>query len=305
MKFEKKGLIYSPCGEHWWEIDSFMTPTALLLSDDIIRIWGGVRDANGISRIKYIDVSARNPSEIVHVSDKVALDIGNAGCFDDNGMILGDVLKVEDKLYMYYVGFQHVDKVKFCAFSGLAISNDMGKSFMRYSEVPVMDRSRQGRYGRCIHNVIHEDGIFKVYYTIINGWKRIGDKSYPKYNIWYCESVDGIHFIDEDRCLCVDVNEYEYRIGKPRVYHTDQGYEMLYTRDTLEKEYIIGNAVSLDGKLWSRKDNITGLDKSCTGWDSEMACYAMLLETPYKTYAFYSGNDMGRTGVGYAELIEP
>ena len=240
MKFEKKGLIYCPNGEHWWEQDSFMTPTALLLDNDIIRIWGGVRDSSGISRIKYIDVSAKNPADILYVSDSVALDVGNQGCFDDNGMILGDIIQVQEKLYMYYVGFQHVDKVKFCAFSGLAISNDMGRSFTRYSEVPVMDRSHQGRYGRCIHNVIYENGIFKVYYTVINGWKEIAGNMYPKYNIWYTESIDGIHFGGEDKCLCIDVNEFEYRIGKPRVYETNDGFEMFYTRDLLTKEYVIG-----------------------------------------------------------------
>ena len=304
MRFEKAGLIYCPKEEHDWEKDSFMTPTALLVEDDVIRIWGGVRDKDGVSRIKYIDVSARNPSKVLYISDKVALDVGNPGCFDDNGMILGDVVRVQDKLYMYYVGFQHVEKVKFCAFSGLAISNDMGKSFMRYSEVPVLDRSNRGRYGRCIHNVIYKDGIFRVYYTIIDGWKKIGERLYPKYNIWYTESTDGMHFSNEDTCLCVDINENEYRIGKPRVYETDDGYEMLYTSDLLTKEYVIGNARSLDAKHWERKDDVIGLEKSLTGWDSEMACYAMLLETPYGIYAFYSGNDMGRTGVGYAKLVK-
>lgn len=41
MRFEKKGLIYCPSGEHWWEKDSFMTPTALQIAKDVIRVWGG------------------------------------------------------------------------------------------------------------------------------------------------------------------------------------------------------------------------------------------------------------------------
>lgn len=40
VRFEKKGLIYCPKGEHWWEKDSFMTPTALLIENDVICIWG-------------------------------------------------------------------------------------------------------------------------------------------------------------------------------------------------------------------------------------------------------------------------
>ena len=67
MKFRKCGLIYCPNGEHEWEVHSFMTPTPVLIDNDTIRIWGGVRDKNGISRIKYIDVSAQNPKKILYV----------------------------------------------------------------------------------------------------------------------------------------------------------------------------------------------------------------------------------------------
>ena len=31
MDWEKKGLIYCPSREHEWEIDTFMTPHAMLL----------------------------------------------------------------------------------------------------------------------------------------------------------------------------------------------------------------------------------------------------------------------------------
>lgn len=39
-----------------------MTPHVMLFND-VIRIWGGVRDDNGVSRIRYIDVSAENPEK--------------------------------------------------------------------------------------------------------------------------------------------------------------------------------------------------------------------------------------------------
>lgn len=264
---------------------------------------GGVRDSLGISRIKYIDVDENNPSNVLYVSDKPCLDIGNAGCFDDNGVILGDILSVNKKLYLYYVGFQHVQKVKFCAFSGLAISNDGGKSFERYSEVPIMDRSSTGRYGRCIHTILHEDNIFKCYYAVINDWKIINGVPYPIYNIWYTTSTDGITFPLKDSCLCINTEGNEYRIGRPKVYKTSNGYEMFYTRDLVPKDYIVGYAVSSDGIHWTRKDHEIELSKSPKGWDSEMACYPVKLSLNDKTYMFYNGNGMGKTGVGYALLI--
>lgn len=301
MVFEKKGLIYCPKGEHTWEKDTFMTPHAMQLELGVIRIFGGVRDEAGVSRIKYIDVDENHPDKILYISERPSLDIGSDGCFDDNGVILGDILAVDNKLYLYYVGFQHVQKVKFFAFSGLAISEDNGKTFERYSETPVLDRSSQGRFGRCIHTILHEDDLFKCYYAVINDWKVINNIPYPVYNIWYTTSKDGIHFPDNDTCLCVDVQGDEYRIGRPKVYRTSNGYEMYYTRDLISKEYLIGYAVSEDGVNWIRKDELIGLFKSEYGWDSEMACYPVKLDLKDRTWIFYNGNGMGKTGVGYAE----
>ncbi len=300
--WKKKGKIYCPSGEHSWELNTFMTPHALKVEEGVIRIWGGVRDSQGVSRIKYIDVEEKNPSNVLYVSDRPSLDIGNPGCFDDNGVILGDILPVNNRLFLYYVGFQHVQKVKFFAFSGVAISDDGGKTFERYSEVPIMDRSQQGRYGRCIHTVLHEEGIFKCYYAVISDWKKISDNYYPVYNIWYTSSKDGVTFPRVDTCLCVDVEGDEYRIGRPKVYKTNDGYEMYYTRDLISKEYIVGYAISKNGVDWIRDDKKAGLQKSKEGWDSEMACYPVKLSTDSGDYLFYNGNGMGKTGVGYATL---
>ncbi len=302
MRIEKKGLIYCPNNEHSWEKNTFMTPHAMKIDDGIIRIWGGVRDDLGVSRIKYIDVSEDDPGKVLYVSDEPSLDVGNPGCFDDNGVILGDIIPVGDKLHLYYVGFQHVQKVKFHAFSGLAISDDMGKTFKRYSEVPVLDRTTTGRYGRCIHTVLFDEGIYKCWYAIINDWKVINDIPYPVYNIWYVESKDGIHFPLEDSVLCVDVKESEYRIGRPKVYKTADGYEMFYTRDLEPKDYLVGYAISKDGIHWERRDDLFNLPKSSEGWDSEMACYPVVCESKDKRYMFYNGNGMGKTGVGYGIL---
>lgn len=303
MVINKKGCIYCPKGEHDWEINTFMTPHAMIISPGVIRIWGGVRDVAGISRIKYIDVEESNPSKILDVSQSPSLDVGANGCFDDNGVILGDILPVDDKLYLYYVGFQHVQKAKFYAFSGLAISSDIGKTFERYSEVPILDRTSKGRFGRCIHTVLHEEGKFKCYYAIINDWKVIHNIPYPIYNIWYTESDNGIDFPYQDNCLSVDTLDNEYRIGRPKVYKTNDGYEMYYTRDLVSKEYIAGYAKSKDGIVWTRQDEMFPFIKSDNGWDSQMACYPVKLSSGDKKYLFYNGNGMGKTGVGYAELI--
>jgi predicted GH43/DUF377 family glycosyl hydrolase len=303
MKWEKKGLIYCPEGEDGWRNNSFLTPTPFLLNDDIIRIYGSFRDEAGVGRIGYVDVEASNPSRVISISKDPVLDIGEPGMFDDNGVILGDILKIKDKIYMYYVGFQLVQKVKFFAFSGLAISSDGGNIFDRYSNCPIMDRTKEGPFIRAIHSVMYEDGIFRCWYSIGKRWEYIEGKPYPSYNVWYTESKDGVNFSCNDDTLCIDTEGSEYRIGRSRVYKVDGRYVMFYTKDFIERNYISGYAESENGILWNREDKKCGIEKSVVGWDSEMCCYVTLLWYKSKVYAFYNGNGFGRDGFGYAELI--
>lgn len=302
MKWRKKGLIFCPNHESEWMDNFVLTPQPFLLNDDTIRIYASFRDKIGIGRIGYIDLEASNPKNIIQISKKPVLDIGRDGMFDDNGMILGEVIKIKNKIYMYYVAFQLVNNVKFLAFSGLAISDD-GENFQRIQEYPILDRTSEGLYGRCVHNVIYENGIFKIWYTVIYNWQNINGILYPKYYIKYAESSDGIHF-PENGLTCIKCTDFEYRIGRPKVYKTNFGYEMYYSSDTFAKEYRSGYATSVDGINWIRKDELFPLKKSYNGFDSKEICYPTFISTKYGKYIFYSGNGMGKDGFGYAELIE-
>lgn len=302
MKWQKKGLIYSPDSNTDWRNNSALTPTPIVLNDKTIRVYAGFRDKKGISRIGYVDVNGENPSKIIKISEKPVLDIGIPGTFDDNGVILGDIIKFNNKLYMYYVGFQLVDKVKFLAFTGLAISSDNGENFVRYSNAPVLDRSNDELYIRAIHSIIYQDGIWKAWTGTGNGWQEIDNKFFPKYDIRYYESKDGIHF-NEEGINCISPKDNEYRIGRPRVYKSNNKYIMLYTYGTLNKDYISGYAESPDGINWIRKDAEIGISLSNSGWDSKHLAYPSIITFKDKTFMFYNGNDMGYDGFGYAELI--
>ena len=306
MKWNKRGLIYCPDGSVDWINNSVLTPQPFLLEEETIRVYCSFRDKSGVGRIGYIDVEAKNPSKIIKISKEPVLDIGQDGCFDDNGVILGDVLKVKNKIYMFYVAFQHVQKAKFYAFSGLAISDNNGEIFQRVQKTPIMDRTDEGIFGRCIHSVIYDEkrNLFRIWYSVIFDWTYINNIPYPTYDIKYIESKDGIN-IGREGLQCLKCSSDEYRIGRPKVrILQDNKYEMRYTSDTLSKEYKAGYAESFDGIHWKRKDYFSKLEKSESGFDSEMACYPVVLETKYKTYMFYDGNGMGKSGFGYAELIE-
>lgn len=305
MKWKKKGLIYSPPLDGSWRDNSALTPTAFLLNDNIIRNYVSFRDLKGTGRIGYVDVNANNPSEVLKISESPVLDIGQDGMFDDNGVILGDVIRIENNIHMYYVGFQLVNKSKFLAYSGLAISEDNGETFHRYKQTPILDRENEGLYIRAIHSVIYEDKKFKIWYATGNGWENINGVDYPQYDINYIESTDGIHFKENGiKCIENDKVNNEYRIGRPRVYEKDNLYIMNFTYGTTDGKYIAGQATSIDGIDWQRNDNELGIELSKKGWDSIHLSYPSIINTKEKTFMFYNGNNMGKDGFGYAELIE-
>jgi hypothetical protein len=305
MRFLKRGLVYRPPFDGSWRDNSALTPTPILLDDNTLRIYSGFRDKSGISRIGYVDVQSDDPTLILNISDKPVLDIGEPGMFDDNGMIMGDIIIKDNQTYMYYVGFQLVDKVKFLAYSGLAIKYSNSESFRRYRNTPIFDRGEEAMYIRAIHSAIAESGIMKIWYAVGNGWEQINGKRYPQYEIYHSET-DKIEKLPQSGTICIGVDRAncEYRIGRPRVYKWKEKYLMLFTYGTTDGRYMAGMATSTDGISWNRDDSKLGIQLSENGWDSVHLCYPALITVNDKTYMFYNGNNMGYDGFGVAEMID-
>lgn len=302
LNWEKLGKVFTPVGDQDWNLNSALTPTPLVM-EDRVRVYAGFRDQMGISRIGYADLDLNEPTKVIGFSSKPVLDIGKDGNFDDNGVILGDVINVNGKILMYYVGFQLVVKAKFLAFTGLAMSNDGGNSFERFNTVPVLDRRKTANYFNAIHTVIYENGIFKCWLGSGSDWSLINDVPYPSYNIKYIESPDGINFGPTvSDAICFE-NSSEYRIGRPRVYKYAGGYFMIYTKGDLFGNYTMGFANSVDGINWVRNDKAINFFPSSSGWDDKWVSYGTLFTVNGNTYMLYNGNEMGKEGFGIAKLI--
>ncbi len=300
MQWRKLGKVYGPDGTYSWARHTALTPTPWLRDEETIRVFAGFRDDAGISRIGWVDLDSRDPLKVKGVSSEPVLDVGRPGAFDDNGVILGDLIQVGDELRMYYVGFQLVAKVKFLAFTGMAVSRDGGDTFARISEAPVLDRCHDGIFIRAIHSIRQEGDRFRVWYALDDGWEIINGVPYPRYHIRTLTSADGLNFASGIGDRCVGVSGSEYRIGRPRVFRADGRYVMHFTAGTVEGAYLAGCAESVDGVRWTRDDSLLGIGLSAQGWDSRHLCYPAVLECHGLRYMFYNGNDMGREGFGCA-----
>jgi hypothetical protein len=300
--WSKRGLVFETArhGVGGWMAHSALTPTPYRIDENLIRVYAGFRDGEGVSRIGYVDVRADDPSVVAKVSDEPVLDIGRAGCFDDHGVILGDVVDAPGGLHMFYVGFQRVARAKFLAFTGLAVSTDGGHRFQRTQETPILDRAPGRSTIGAVHSALYENGRWRIWYAVGDDWEIIGGQPFPRYHIRYAETDDLAAMPRSDH-VCLMPQGTEYRIGRPRVYRCANGYMMYFTRGNITGEYFPGVAYSANGIDWERRDESLGLRLSDSGWDSRVICYPALIRQRDKMLMFYNGNDMGVDGFGVAE----
>lgn len=305
MSWLKQGLIYCPDGSVPWAKQYAFPPTPLLIDQERLRIFVSFCDENTVGRVGYVDVNANNPKEVLAVSQRPILDIGKPGRFDENGVVPTCVLPVGNRLYMYYVGYQIGQKVRYYQFEGLAISDDGGDTFERVQENPVIDRSDGEAVNRTSAFVMLEDGKFRMWYVAGSEWTTVNGKSLPIYNLRHIESEDGIRWPGQGS-VCLDFKDKdEHALGRPWVFKEEGIYKIFFSSRTASLDYRIGYAESDDGLTWRRLDHLAGIDVSKTGWDSQMVAYASIFKGKKQTYMFYNGNYCGRTGFGYAVKEHP
>ena len=100
--------------------------------------------------------------------------------------------------------------------------------------------------------------------------------------------------------MAIDLKKNETRIGRASILKEKNLYKMWYSY--AKKYYKIGYAESTDGYKWKRKDELSGIIRSKSGWDSKMVAYPFVFEHKGKSYMLYCGNGYGKTGFGYAIL---
>lgn len=306
MHWEKHGLIYNASNfkNEDWRFNSALTPQPFYINPEIIRVFCGFRDKDGISRIGFVDVDASQPSNILNVSESPILDLGRDGCFDDNGLILGDVVRAPEGVYLFYVGFQLVKKAKFMAFSGVALSTDNCETFQRISESPILDRAIGQSFIGAIHTAIYDKGIWRLWFAQGDGWQQINGIPYPQYHIRYVETKNLLE-VPRLSTQCITCQLPDYRIGRPKVYKiSDRKYIMLATKGSIDGTYFPLIFNSSDGVNWSKSTEKLGIDLSSSGWDSQTLCYPALIPGKDRTWMFYNGNQMGIDGFGLASSTD-
>lgn len=312
MKWVKKGLIFTPDDRFEWNKKGYASvPTVYKITEDRLRIYYTARDGNNRTNISFIEVDAETPEKILYVHNDSVLTHGKMGMYDDCGAMVSHVIKVENEVWMYYIGWNVRNTIAYHNSIGLAISKDDGITFKKFSEGPLFDRNYKEPYFSAAPFVLNENGIWKMWYLSNTAWVEYNGKSEPFYHIKYAESDNGIDWKREGKVAIDYKDKNECGIVRSCVMKDGETYKMWYAhrnlqdyREDKKNSYRIGYAESSNGIDWIRMDEKAGIDVSESGWDNEMIEYPFVYDHNGKRYMIYNGNTFGKSGFGYAILEE-
>ena len=306
MRWLKHGLVWRTDGSCAWARSHATCPTPIELDDGTIRVYVQCRDAHNVGRIGFVDLDPGDPRKVIRESRVPVLDVGEPGAFDDNGVFPTSVVKLPDgRLYLYYVGFELCHHIRYRLLTGLAVSEDGGRTFLRERTVPVIERSAAEPHFRCGTFVRLQQGRYQMWYVAGGSWETLGGKALPVYDIRYGESADGVSWADEGKVvLAVDLR-VEHGFGRPYVIERSDGYHMHYSiRKRDPARYRMGLATSPDGLAWCRRDEKLGIDVSDSPWEDDSVEFGAEIKAAGKTWLLYNGNDFGRDGFCIAERLD-
>jgi hypothetical protein len=296
LLWEKYGLFIEPQHEKWWSVSHAMLPTPENLGNGIFRTYFSGRNKDNQSHITWADVDLNQPYRVLGYSDRPVLSPGELGCFDDNGVTPSCIIDLPGgEKALYYIGWNPGSTVRMHLYGGLAISQDGGATFERWSRAPILERSRTDPYLNTAPWVVRDGAGYRMFYVSGHEWVH---KDLPRYNIKTAYSADGKNWSRESR-VCIDFNNSdENALARPYVIVEDGIWKMWFAHKG--SAYRIGYAESTDGLNWERLDHLAGIDVSSSGFDSEMIEYAAIVRHNDRYFMFYNGNNYGFDGIGLA-----
>ena len=302
----KQGLVFAVDGQGGWINSHAQVPTALL-QDDRIRVFISTRPVGGRSELGYVDLDRGNPLRVIGVSPAPIMALGGPGSFDEHGVMPSSVIETAQGLRLYYSGWSRLSgAAPYHNTTGLAISEDGGKTFRREVPGPVLDRSPYEPFSATSPHVLRAQGRWHVFYSSGLGWLDIDGKCEHVYDLRHATSADGVDWRRGGHPAIAQAFPTEAITRPTIVADGADAWSMWFChRGSADfraegEAYRIGYATSADLETWQRQDAGSGISVSSEGWDSKMIAYPCVIEDEGRRMMFYNGDGFGEAGFGLA-----
>ncbi len=287
----------------WWASHASY-PTAMANPDGSITVLFSVRDTANRSALAAIDLHIdRKRIELLGSVRGPLLGPGPRGAFDADGVTVSSVLRVDDRLFAYYLGWTVGGSVPFTNFIGLAIADAETMRFERASPAPIVGRSVENPFTVGYPWVLRRTDGFEMWFGSHLAWGTSGlDMVHV---IKRAQSLDGISWVADPAVrvpLAGAIDPAEFAVSRPVVICESVGnLSMWYARR--RPGYELGYASSVDGGAsWQRDDRAVVFLGGRALWESHERTYPCIFEHGGGRYMLYNGNGYGRTGFGMALL---
>ena len=300
MKWEKKGLIYKPESASKYLVTHAANPTAIALNESksLYRIFFNGRDINNKSSVGYFDYDFQE-NQIIKSSTKFLLRFGDKNSFYSHGISLGNFWEFKNQIHFGFMAWQIRNNDHWRGDIGVFKLN-------KNCDKVISDPS-------LLMGISSEDKVSLSYPYILFDEKDLTYKMlYGSTKTWDAGNGEMIHTIKLATTNDFKSWKYygtvlEYNIGirqafsRPTVIKiNDEFYCWFSYRSGDGSKYKIGCAKSKDFLIWEYTD--LRIEKSRSGWDSEMVCYPYVFKIKNDVFMLYNGNNFGKTGIGLAKL---
>jgi hypothetical protein len=300
MQFNKKGILFRPDNKLYWQNSHAALPTVLKLDDEWYRIYFTSRDKDNKTYVGYFEWTPRSPMEVKNVSQDPVLTPGDLGMFDSFGVQATSIVKQNQDIYMYYLGWVIGQPAPlFYTAIGLAISTDGGRSFTKYSKAPIMERSEFDPWMVSGGTVLKNGNDWKMYYISGISFKITDNVAESVYDVKLAESGDGVNW-NRKGITPFPLNENETNISRISFVKESDRLRAWFPVKKKGQGYRCGYAESVNGIDFKREDSRSGITISDSGWDNFSIDKMEVIKHQEKYYMFYNGNDFGKDGIGLA-----
>lgn len=299
FQWTKLGQLYVPTpeGRHPKLMTHAANPLPIHIEGDIYRILYNGRDIQNRSSVGAVDIDILK-RQIVNEYHEPFFEYGPVNSFYSHGVSIGSCYIVDDIQYLFFMGWQIPEQGHW--------RGDIGRLIVHPDLTLELDRNF----------LINSDSLdpLSLSYPCVLGSKEEG------FHMWYGSTItwdagndEMIHvikyaFSPDGHTWRREGVAVPYRIGyaqafsRPSVYRNKDGrLDMWFSyRGSPGKTYRIGYATSSNGKDWELLLDMSGIDVSDQGWDSEMIEYPYVFEHKGEQYMLYNGNSYGKSGFGLA-----
>jgi sucrose-6-phosphate hydrolase SacC (GH32 family) len=302
--WQKLGLLFVAKGQNGWMNSHAQVPTVLHRpTEGIVRVYFATRPKSGLSLTTFVDFEATNLTNQVYLNPEPLLTLGGLGMFDEHGIMPSSVVEHKGAVFLYYSGWSRGTTLPYANFTGLAVSQDGGRTFEKIGPGPIIDRTYWGPYSATSpHVFIHEGQWYMIYCSGVD-WVEISGKLEHTYDLKLARSHDGIRWEQTAQIVVPQLRPNE-AITKPTVLYENGSFHLWFCYRLSENfrggngSYRIGYASSTDLINWERQDERSGIVPGPDAWDSEMLAYPEISVIGKDVFLFYNGNNFGSCGFG-------